>query len=318
MSWLTWRQHRWEAASALLLLLVLCVCVVLLTVAGSGLLAEISRNCEPTSQSVVATTCGSLSSEYSSSFQSAWWWVAAAGTVIPAFVGVFVGAPLVARELESGTHLLIWAQGITRRRWFLSAIGLVVLGTVGSTALLAAASQGWFAMQRGLGSAGSLSVWDGFEVGPPVLIAYALFGLALGVAAGVVIRRTVPAMAATLVVFIGVRIAVALLARPLYLSPLAARANFGGQSGSYFGTGGPAPSDWLVGAPLLVDGAGHPIPSGGFCLGSGAGCYPQIFAIQHYQPAARFWLFQGIEAAIFVVLALVLFALAYRLVMRMR
>ena len=304
---------------ALLVLFVLGVGVVLLTVAGSGLLAEISRNCQQTSQLVVATTCGSLPNQYSSSYQSAWWWVAAAGTVIPALAGVFVGAPLVARELESGTHLLIWSQGITRRRWFLGGLGLLVLGTVSSTALLAAASQGWFGMQRGLGLAGSLSLWDGFEIGPPVLIAYTLFALALGVAAGALIRRTVPAIAATLVGFIAVRIAVALLARPRYLSPLAARANLAGQSGFSFGTSGPNPSsDWLVGSTVLVDGAGHPIPSGGFCQGPGPGCYPQIFAIQHYQPAARFWLFQGIEAAIFVVLALALFALAYRLVMRMR
>ncbi len=155
MTWLTWRQHRWEATLALLVLFVLGVGVVLLTVAGSGLLAEISRNCQQTSQLVVATTCGSLPNQYSSSYQSAWWWVAAAGTVIPALAGVFVGAPLVARELESGTHLLIWSQGITRRRWFLGGLGLLVLGTVSSTALLAAASQGWFGMQRGLGLAGS-------------------------------------------------------------------------------------------------------------------------------------------------------------------
>jgi len=69
---------------------------------------------------------------------------------------------------------------------------------------------------------------------------------------------------------------------------------------------------------VLSDGSGHPIPSGGFCQGPDPGCYSQVFALQHYQPADRFWLFQSIEAVIFIMMALVLLALAYRLVMRMR
>ena len=35
-----------------------------------------------------------------------------------------------------------------------------------------------------------------------------------------------------------------------------------------------------------------------------------------YQPASRFWAFQGIEAAFFVVLAALLIAVAYRMVLR--
>ena len=36
---------------------------------------------------------------------------------VPAFIGAFWGAPLLARELEAGTHRLAWTQSITRRRW---------------------------------------------------------------------------------------------------------------------------------------------------------------------------------------------------------
>jgi len=318
MSWLTWRQHRWEAASALLLLLVCGAGVVALTVAGSGLMAEIARNCPAAPQAVVAPSCTSLTARYSGTFETMWWWVVAAGTVLPALVGVFVGVPLVAREAEHGTHHLIWAQGVTRRRWFLTKVALVGVGVVVGAAALAAVGQGWFGMQRGLGAwFGSQSIWDGFEIGPPVLIAYAIFALSLGVAAGALIRRTVPAIAATLVGFLAARLSIAVLARPGYLPPIASRAGFG-SSGFASAGGSPTSSDWLVGSMVLSDGSGHPIPSGGFCQGPDPGCYSQVFALQHYQPADRFWLFQSIEAVIFIMMALVLLALAYRLVMRMR
>jgi ABC-type transport system involved in multi-copper enzyme maturation permease subunit len=35
---------------------------------------------------------------------------------IPALLGMFWGAPLIARELESGTYRLAWTQSVTRRR----------------------------------------------------------------------------------------------------------------------------------------------------------------------------------------------------------
>src|SRR6202035_534493 len=38
---------------------------------------------------------------------------------IPALLGMFWGAPLLARELESGTYRLAWTQSVTRRRWLL-------------------------------------------------------------------------------------------------------------------------------------------------------------------------------------------------------
>jgi hypothetical protein len=45
--------------------------------------------------------------------------------VLPALAGLFVGAPLLARELEQGTHRFAWTQGVTRRRWLLSKTALL-------------------------------------------------------------------------------------------------------------------------------------------------------------------------------------------------
>ena len=35
----------------------------------------------------------------------------------PLVLGLFWGAPLIAREIETGTHTLVWTQGVSRRRW---------------------------------------------------------------------------------------------------------------------------------------------------------------------------------------------------------
>ena len=43
--------------------------------------------------------------------------------ILPVLVGLFWGAPLVAREVEHGTHRLVWTQGVSRRRWALVKFG---------------------------------------------------------------------------------------------------------------------------------------------------------------------------------------------------
>jgi hypothetical protein len=317
MTWLTWRQHRWEAATAFALLVALGGAVVVITVAGAGVVSEIMQHCGPDSHSVVSDACGSLQDQFSERFQPLWAWIVDVGTVAPALVGVFVGAPMIAREMEHGTQLLVWSQGISRRRWFLSCCGLVAGAVVLGATAQAAADTGWFSVQHVVAAPLTLTQWDGFEIGAPVVIAYTLFALALGIAASAAIRRTVPAMAVTLVAFVTTRVAIALLARRNYLPPLTQRGSVAGGSFSFGPGGASAANAWQVGAPVLSNPAGKQI-LGGFCIGSGPGCFTHVSVVQQYQPGERFWLFQGIEAAIFLVLAFALFAVAYRLVMRIR
>ena len=47
--------------------------------------------------------------------------------VVPALIGMFWGAPLIAHELETGTFRLAWTQSVSRRRWLLVKMGLVGL-----------------------------------------------------------------------------------------------------------------------------------------------------------------------------------------------
>ena len=137
--------------------------------------------------------------------------------ILPLLAGLFWGAPAVARETEAGTHHLAWTQGVTRRRWALVKFGLITL-----TALIAAIAYAvlmtWWAKPLTSTSGGRFAfiIFDLQGVAP---IGYTLFAVALGVFAGAATRKVLPAMAATLVGFVAVRMVVMFAARPVFLSP---------------------------------------------------------------------------------------------------
>jgi hypothetical protein len=195
---------------------------------------------------------------------------------LPAVLGVFIAAPLIAREVEDGTHLFIWTQSITRIRWLSTKLILLGLATVALAAALSVLVLWWHQPLDRMYAAGS---WTFFDVMGPAPIAYAFFALALGVSAGAVIQRTVPAMAATLVLFVGTRVAVYLW-RQWFLPPLKLEL--------------PAPAAALQGAWQL-----------------GSSSFGEINQTITYQPAERFSAFQGFEAGIFLLLSSVLIAVTF-------
>jgi ABC-2 family transporter protein len=314
MSWLVWRQHRWDGASMLVVLLVLGGSVLVVTAVSQSALSAIDHACAARSPD-----CNALVVDYTRSFDPFKTFVSLAGMAAPALIGLFVGAPLIARELEQGTHLLVWAQGITRRRWFAAKVLILVSAAALSSGLLGVAFEMWLAPQ-----ASEFGIWNSFDISALVLIAYAVFALALGIAAGAVIQRTLPAMAVTLVAFIAIRTAVAQYLRPAYLPPLT--FNYDGS----FDASAADSNPWLIGALVPSDLSGHPISEAKWndalqqCFANGFGgaslhqCLVDhgVRSVGYYQPGSRFWLFQGIEAVIFLALATMLVALTYRIVLR--
>jgi hypothetical protein len=134
----------------------------------------------------------------------------------PAFFGVFWGAPLIARELETGTYRLAWTQSVSRSRWVATKLGLGVLLTAAVAGALTLAVTWWY---RDIDKVSTVpfGVFDRRDVVP---VAYAVFAFAAGALLGVLIRRTVPAMAATLGLFVLVRVVVATWVRSHLQPPL--------------------------------------------------------------------------------------------------
>jgi hypothetical protein len=136
--------------------------------------------------------------------------------VAPALLGIFWGAPLLARELETGTHRLAWTQGVTRSRWLVAKLGLVGLTAVTVAGLLTLTISWWYRALDALGT-NQYAVFDRRDITP---IGYTAFAFAAGVLIGALIRRTLPAIATTLAVYVFARIATTLWVRPHLLPPI--------------------------------------------------------------------------------------------------
>ncbi len=240
--------------------------------------------------------------------------------VFPALAGALVGAPLVARELEQRTHLLVWTQGITRTRWLFSRLGEIVCVSLLAALILTAAFSWWHGPLDQFQSRFNAGV---FDLEGMVPLSYTLFAVALGIAAGAFIRRSVPAIAATLAGFLAVRLPILLWARPYgFQRPVVVTWD-----PFYAHTQRASNADWILSDGQWVDRHGQHVGIGtvfNTCASGptdgGYSFYPgdpftqcthaHGWLIQTiYQPADRFWVFQGIESAIFIGLAIALLAL---------
>ncbi|MCX4718646.1 ABC transporter permease [Streptomyces virginiae] len=115
---------------------------------------------------------------------------------LPLLVGAFVAGPMTARELESGTWRLALTQSTTPKAWLGSKVRVAAtVSLLGSAALVAVYRIGW---ARVTGTYRFHWADRGtYEATGPVLLAYCLLGVALGVLVGQLVRRTLAAMALT-------------------------------------------------------------------------------------------------------------------------
>ncbi len=127
MIWVSWRQHRGQAIACLGLLVALTVYAV---IESTSMRTAFSHDdlsaCLARSQ---GTACPAgvqaFMNEFGSAINIAFWSVA---LIVPGLIGVLVGAPLIARELEYGTWRLAWSQSVPRARWLAVKLALVTGG----------------------------------------------------------------------------------------------------------------------------------------------------------------------------------------------
>jgi len=242
-----------------------------------------------------------------------------ATVIVPLLFGLFWAAPLVSKEYEEGTQNLAWTQGVSRRHWLSTNVIWVYLAAAVWAGGLTVLVSWWRTPENALSGR-----FDAFDVQGIVPIAYALFAVAVGLAAGSLFRRVLPAIATTLGAYLALRIVTAVYVRPHFMTAMMKIFpipfdNGGAPSGAWVLSGGlVGPNGHLYGEGLSLDQVPAACRIGEF---GGRGITPRCleahgwFQWISYQPASRFWAFQGIEATIFVVLAIALTAVAYRVVL---
>ena len=267
--------------------------------------------------------------------------LATLGLAVPVLIGMFWGAPLAAREFETGTFRLAWTQGVTRTRWLAAKLAIAGAAAIAAGELFALMVH-WWASPIHKANPGYTEFTAGsFHTGIAPA-GYAAFAFALGVTAGLLIRHTLPAMAVTLAVYTAVIIAFPAWVRPHLIPPvqatstltLAAITNMpavGASDGHLFlvpGSAAAPPHAWVISSGQLTapDGRASSSEPAGPCADPasrpGAGPVPPSPAAAQacndyieglhlrqtvtYQPASRYWAFQWVETAIYLALALAL------------
>ena len=146
-------------------------------------------------------------------------WSASLLQAVPALIGAFVGAPVLARELETGTFRYAWTQGFGRWRWTLAKlVPLAVAVTAAAGAFSVLFSwyyQPFFAAGYAIPFAARV-----FDLRGVAFAAWTLAAFAIGALAGMLIRRVVPAIVATLAVYAGLAFATGAVLRQHYMTPL--------------------------------------------------------------------------------------------------
>ncbi|HSZ14341.1 MAG TPA: hypothetical protein VK790_09935 [Solirubrobacteraceae bacterium] len=328
MIWLAWRQFRTQALVSLTLLAAFAVLVLV-----TGLHLRDVYDSLGGAHCNARGDCGALTG-HDTTLPDV---LGPALLAIPALLGMFWGAPLLARELESGTYCLAWTQTVTRRHWLLVRVALVGVAALAVAGLASWLVSWWFAPLDAV----NVNRFDPsvFTERGIVAIGYAGFAFALGVAAGALTRRTLPAMAGALLGFVATRIAFTLLIRPHLLPPRESLfpLTLGksvellpSASGlSVFAGVPPLPNAWAISASL-VDRAHRVLstaqlhdlllrncptatgPGKGAELTEGAFLPCSRALSQHlqllvaYQPPSHYWPLQVLETAIFLVAAVAL------------
>jgi hypothetical protein len=302
MNWLLWRQHRSQA-------LVTGVAIALFgaAVLPTGVhMAHIYDAARACSANGTCGFSGNLFSGYGAIVD-----LVHLSIVVPVLLGVFVGATLIARETEHATNVLVWTQTVTRRHWLFAKVGTALAATVIVSAAVSALVTWWSGTPNAL--YGNRFEGAQFDTQNVVPIALAVFAVALGLAAGSVLRRTLPALATTVGIYGVVGVLVSVYLRPHYMRAVTRSFVFAG--------GVDLPSGSWVLSQHLVDASGHtadgPISIPDSCRATvnraGADrCLSRLGYrnVVRFQPASHYWQFQWTEAGLYVVLAAALLAIA--------
>ena len=323
LAWVTYRQHRPALTGAAVLLGLISAYLLIMGLQINHAYAAVA-SCRPAGSGTCQQLMHAFSREYWGGGGTGAVQAGGAQTVsslmlvVPVVLGAFLGAPLLARELESGTFRFAWTQGCGRVRWAVSKLVLLAVLVTGVTWAFTELFTWYY---HGFLADGQVSrlLPLAFGLLGVAFAAWTLAAFALAAFFGALIRRTVPAMAATLATWTVLAIGTAVALRQHYQAPLRTTGNPPADAwvlGSYAtGPNGQVLSQSALNqlfqqAPASVQNSPNP------------NALSSWLATQHYtqwtsfEPASRFWHFQLIEGGWLLALSVLLIAAAIGLVRR--
>jgi ABC-type transport system involved in multi-copper enzyme maturation permease subunit len=324
MAWVTWRQHRLTLAGLAALLGAAGAYLLITGLQIHGAYAAVAA-CRPAN----AQFCQQVDNDFLKTYAPGVGVVFGLFQVIPALIGAFAGAPILARELETGTFRFAWTQGFGRTRWTIAKlVPLAVAVTVATGAFTLLVS--WYVQPIFSAGDNNGPLYPTlFDLLGVALAAWTLTAFAIGVLAGFLIRRVVPAIVATFAVWAALAVGTGLFLRAHYVAPvvttnLTIPTQAWVINQGWFRGGSPASLDMINTTLAQVDVRAvtpelfQPGPATPATLGD-----PVQYLIQHgytqlttYQPAGQFWRFQWIEGGWLFALSVILIASTVWLVRR--
>src|SRR6202453_383913 len=314
MAWVTWRQHRFALAGVGGLLGVLAAYLVFTGLPMHHAYAAVAA-CRPASSLACSNAIGDFDNAHWSTAEA----IAVLLQVVPALIGAFAAAPVLARELETGTFRYAWTQSIGRTRWTLAKL-VPLAGTAAAAAGAFSEVFSWYFkpfVDQGLQTRLPPLAPLVFDLHGVAFAAWTLAACSIGALAGMLIRRVVPAIAATMAAWAGLALAAGLFLRQHYLTPLVAHnPNLPGSawiiSSWYTGRDGKPLSQAAVSQFLQ---GYHPAAKQVGPNSFQTCALPIGYITQHgykfwvtYQPGSRFWPFQWIEGGYLLGLSVLLIA----------
>lgn len=253
---------------------------------------------------------------------------------LPPIIGLAVGAPLVAGELDRRTQRLAWTQGVSRRQWVGWKVAVGAATVVVASGVLTLLTQWWVGavsvspLSNSGGFTGVKIQPNVFDVTGVVLIGYALFAFAVGAALGAVLRRPGWAFAAGVPFVAVARLVVRSDLRAHLVAPVVV-SNLRGVLSNKLDHA------WVLVGGIVPDGRTSPPPGSTWgtsspgltaCVSASKGRVPTAWShcmvanhlhyVFRYQPERHYWALQGLEAGLFVAASLVLLALVVLAVRR--
>ncbi len=340
MNWLVWRQHRKQFIALAIILGVYATLAIPIGLHFWRTYQQALTTCGRTN------TCDQLSSMLFQSGSDSNLNPSLPGggvnivvllvLALPFLLGMFVGVPLIAREYDKGTNLLVWTRSISRRRWLTAKLLWILVATAVFAGAFAVLTTWWSKTGNTL-YANRFDTLK-FDLQGIAPVTYAVFAVSLGIMLGTWLKRIMVAIGIMLVVLLALQITVGAFLRPHYATPLTVTAsitqgaldaklpsdawvvsrNFVDQHGTVSSHPFDLP-DWPPRCQALANQDQAPVISGhkagpadiDNCL-TAAGYHQTA----KYQPRYRYWNFQRIEAGIYLGLTVLAVATTYWLVLK--